>query len=230
MKVVAVVPASNEAQVIGAVIGELRRFVDTVVVVDDGSTDQTADVAEKSGAVVVRHRVNRGQGAALQTGIAWALQHSADVIVTFDADGQHAAEDVPRLVEPLMLGRYDVALGSRFNQPRTSDVRPDIRCPAVRRWLLKLATVFDRLRTGLAITDTHNGLRAFSRRAAELITIRQDGMAHASEILDEIARHQLRFTEVPVAVRYTPYARAKGQGMGSGFSILRDLLARRFLP
>jgi hypothetical protein len=88
----------------------------------------------------------------------------------------------------------------------------------------------DRLRSGLPITDTHNGLRAFSRRAAELITIRQDGMAHASEILDEISRHNLRFTEVPVTVRYTPYTRAKGQGIGSGFSILRDLLARRFLP
>lgn len=225
MRVVAVVPAHHEAPVIGTVVKELGRFVDGVLVVDDGSTDTTAARAKNAGAHVIRHCVNRGQGAALQTGIRWALQNDADVIVTFDADGQHAAADVPRLVEPLLLNRFEVVLASRFLPGASVSGMPRLR-----RWILQTAVLFDRLRSGLPITDTHNGLRAFSHRAAEFITIRQDGMAHASEILDEIARHHLRFTEVPVTVRYTPYTRAKGQGMASGFSILRDLVARRFLP
>jgi len=221
MKVVAVVPAYNEASAIGAVVNGLRQFVDVAIVVDDGSTDPTGAVAATEGAVVLRHFLNRGQGAALQTGMTAALRRGADIVVTFDADGQHRVEDVPRLIEPLWLGRYDLVLGSRF----LSNSRPLM--PRARRWLLQLGILFDRTRTGLAITDTHNGLRAFSRRAGELITIRQDRMAHASEILDEMVRLHFRFIEVPVHVQYTPYSRGKGQGWRDSVHILWDLVRGR---
>ena len=223
MRIVAVVPAYNEAPVVGRVVRDLRAVVDSVVVVDDGSSDETAAVAKREGAVVVRHGLNRGQGAALGTGIRYALEWGADIIVTFDADGQHQAADVPRLVEPLLLGRCDVTLGSRFCRGAAV-----VGMPRARRLLVAIAARFDRLRTGLAITDTHNGLRAFTRQAAARLVIRHDGMAHASEILDEIARHGLRFTEVPVSVRYTPYAGGKGQRLGASWAIVRDLVLGRW--
>lgn len=222
MRVVAVVPAYNESQVIGAVVKELRPFVDVVIVVDDGSTDGTGVIAASTGIVVLRHFLNRGQGAALQTGITYALESGADFIVTFDADGQHRADDVPRLIEPLLLNRFDVTLGSRFLPGATvADM------PAVRRLVLKLAAWFDRARTGLRITDTHNGLRAFNRHAANFIRIRQDGMAHASEILDLVGRGKLRYTEIPVRVRYTEYTKGKGQRLRNGFSVLRDIVLQK---
>jgi polyprenyl-phospho-N-acetylgalactosaminyl synthase len=216
-KVIAVIAAYNEAEAIGPVIQGLAPQVAEIVVVDDGSKDATADVARKAGAVVLRHPINRGQGAALQSGITLALARGAGIVVTFDADGQHVAADVPRLVTPVARGEADVALGSRF-LGGTSNV------PPLRRVLLKGAVLFTRLTTGLSLTDAHNGLRAFSRRAAETIRIRQDRMAHASEIVTEIAKHELRFVEIPITVLYTDYSRSKGQSALGAFRILIDLL------
>ena len=170
------------------------------------------------------HFLNRGQGAAISTGLRYAVDCGADTVVTIDADGQHRADEIPRLLEPLLLDRFDVVLGSRFMAGKNANA-----IPRLRRFLLQAAVAFDRLRTGLKITDTHNGFRAFSRHAASVVQIHYDGMAHASEILDEITRLNLRYTEVPVSVQYTAYARVKGQRGTHGFSILRDLLLRRFL-
>lgn len=215
--VIAVIAAYNEALAIEPVIRGLEPQVAEIVVVDDGSKDATADVARKAGAVVLRHPVNRGQGAALQSGIKLALARGAAIVVTFDADGQHVAADVPKLVAPVASGVADVALGSRF-LGGTSNV------PAGRRLLLQGAVLFTRLTTGLKLTDAHNGFRAFSRAAAGKIRIRQDRMAHASEIVSEIRRHGLRFVEVPVTVLYTDYSRAKGQSAFGAFRVLFDLL------
>jgi glycosyltransferase involved in cell wall biosynthesis len=198
-----VVPAYNEATVIGAVVGELRRQTDHVVVVDDCSRDETAAAARNAGAVVLEHVINRGQGAAIQTGLDYALRNGASAIATFDADGQHDAEDLPRLFAPIHEGTAHFALGSRF--AGQSNV------PPLRRVTLKLAIVFTRLTSGLHVTDAHNGLRAFSRRGAQSINIRLDRMAHASEIMDQIRASGLAYVEVPVRVRYTEYARRKGQ-------------------
>lgn len=225
MKVTVVIPAYQEEQSIGRVVAELVELGYPVVVIDDGSTDATRKQAVSAGAAVFRHAVNRGQGAALQTGITAALQLGADAVVTFDADGQHAPQDVAKLVEALRLDQVDVALGSRFTP---GQVWPD-GIPHLRRWLLGLAVAFDRWRTDLKITDTHNGLRALTASAARRIDIRQDGMAHASELLDQIARLGLRYVEVPVSVRYTEYAKAKGQRNRDGLVILRDLLLRRWM-
>lgn len=216
----AVIPAFGEASMIRAVIDDVRAHVTKVVVVDDGSEDDTAAEARRAGAVVLRHAVNRGQGAALATGVSYALMHGSSAIVTFDADGQHQGSDIPRLLEPVLAGTADVALGSRFLSPAP-------RIPPLRRLVLKGAVLFTRLATGLPLTDAHNGLRAFSREAAQKIGIRQDRMAHASEILSEIKRHGLRFVEVPVDVRYTAYSRTKGQGVLSALRILLDLWVGR---
>lgn len=201
-----VIAAYNEAGVIGEVVDGVGRYVGTgrVIVVDDGSDDGTGDSAAGHEARVVRHLVNRGQGAALATGIHAALRLGAEVIVTFDADGQHDPADLPKITEPVLAGRVDIVLGTRFGHDG-----PPI--PALRRLLLKAGVAFTRITSRVKITDAHNGYRALSRDAAERIRIRRDRMEHASEILDEIKRHRLRYEECPVSIRYTAYSLGKGQ-------------------
>lgn len=209
-----VIAAYNEAQAIGEVLRELGvAGSSNVVVVDDGSTDETFQTAKKHAAFVLRHVVNCGQGAALQTGIDFALSRGAPIIVTFDADGQHRAEDVAALVTPIRSGECDITLGSRF-------LGSAVGLPWRRRAALKLAVGLTRLMSGVRLTDAHNGLRAFSRRAAERIDIRMDRMAHASEIIDQIRESGLPFKEVAVQIRYTPYSLRKGQSLRGGLHIL----------
>ncbi len=215
-----VVPAYKERPIIAATVHDLRQAFDHIVVVDDCSGDDTGLLALEAGAHLVRHAVNLGQGAAIATGIAYALGQGAGTIVTFDADGQHAVADAAAMVERLHVGDVDVVLGSRF-----LGKAPGIS--AGRRRLLRLAVLFTRLTTGLILTDAHNGLRAFSRSAAKVIRIRQNRMAHASEILEQIAGARLRIAEVPCTIAYTDYSRAKGQRWTGAFSILGDLLTRR---
>jgi polyprenyl-phospho-N-acetylgalactosaminyl synthase len=215
-----VVPAYNEAAVIAQVVGELVRCGYDVVVIDDGSTDATGAKAAAAGATVVAHPINLGQGAALQTGLQFALLQGADYIVTFDADGQHRSGEVDRLLESLVNAKADFALGSRF-------LGTSIAMPALRRILLKAATWFTCVTTGLRVSDTHNGLRAMTRRGATAITLRQNRMAHASELLDQIARSGLGYVEVPVTIEYSPYSLAKGQRLGDSIRILVDLSAQR---
>ena len=217
-KVWAVIAAYNEAGSIGAVLDGLSDAVEAIVVVDDGSADGTAEMASRHKAHVLRHLVNLGQGAALQTGIRYALDEGAEVVVTFDADGQHDPKDIPRLVAA--LDGADVALGSRFLGSTEA-------MPMTRRLVLRAAVCFTRLTTGLALTDSHNGLRAFSRGAAARLRIRQNRMAHASEILEEIANHKMSYAEVPVCIRYTAYSLAKGQKLLGSVEILLDLLKGR---
>jgi glycosyltransferase involved in cell wall biosynthesis len=214
-----VMAAYNEATVIAGVVGELKRSGYRVVVVDDGSGDGTADAAAGAGAVVVRLPVNLGQGAGLQTGIEFALAEDAEYVVTFDADGQHHASDIPGLIGTLQKARADFALGSRF-----LGGAPNL--PFARRLMLKAATGFTRITTGLSVTDTHNGLRAMTRRGASAIRLRQNRMAHASEILHQIATSKLNYVEAPVTIEYTTYSLAKGQKLGDSLMILIDLLAR----
>ena len=205
MKIFIIIPALNEAKTIGRVVGELKKDNYKVVVVNDGSSDATTQVAESAGAIVLHHLVNRGQGAALKTGIIYALRNEADILVTFDADGQHNAADIPKLLEPLFEHKAEVTLGSRFSHGSPTGM------PFLRKLVLKTAVVFTRLVSGLDVTDTHNGLRAFSRGAIEQIKINQDQMAHASEILDEIHKNKIKFLEVPITINYSDYSIAKGQ-------------------
>jgi len=208
-----IVAAYNEGPAIAEVIAELRRDYDNVVVVDDGSNDDTADRARLHATYVLSHAVNRGQGAALQTGIEFALERGARFVVTFDADGQHRVEDIAALLSPIAAGECDIALGSRF-------LGQSENMPSARRWALKLAVFFTRVVNRVRLTDAHNGLRAFSRRAAERINITLDRMAHASELIDQIRASGLPFQEVPVRIRYTEYSIRKGQSTRGAIRIV----------
>lgn len=215
-----VVPAYNEAAVVSATLGELTRHFPNILVVDDCSTDATGTLAVQAGAHVARHPVNLGAGAAMATGVAYVLKRGAEAIVTFDADGQHSVADALAMIRLLDEAGVDVVLGSRF----LGQVEG---ITFGRRLLLSVAVVFTRLTTGLPLSDTHNGLRVFSRHAAQTIRVRQNRMAHGSEILEQIATHKLKYVEAPCRVVYTDYSRAKGQRWTGAFAILGDLLARR---
>jgi glycosyltransferase involved in cell wall biosynthesis len=221
VKIWIVIPAFNEASVLGSVLSALKPLGYPIVVVDDASEDSTSEVAHQGGDVVLRHFINRGQGAALKTGIVFALQQGADAIVTFDSDGQHNVADIPKLLAPIIAGTHDVVLGSRFLRDGGQSI------PPLRRIILRLGVTFTRLVSNINVTDTHNGLRAMTRSAAEKIRIRQDRMAHASEILDEIALHRLRFTEMPVTISYTYYSRGKGQSSLAMFKIVIRFLLQK---
>lgn len=218
-----VIAAYNEGTRLHRVLTRVRTLNHNVVVVDDGSSDNTRDVALQHDVWVLRHSVNRGQGAALQTGIDFALAQGAEIIVTFDADGQHCAEEVAALIEPIRSGQVDVALGSRF-RGKAIGIRRS-------RWLvLKLGVLFTRLVSGIRVTDTHNGFRALSRHAAQRIRISQDRMAHASEILDRIRQENLTFCEVPVTIRYSQETMQKGQSSWNALKIASQLLLGRLIP
>ena len=214
-----VIAAFNEASMIARVVAEVRHVGHRVIVVDDGSKDRTAQVAKAAGATVIQHPFNLGQGAALQSGIELALAIGAEVIVTFDADGQHDAADISRLASALAEENADFVLGSRFLEASSN-------IPRLRRLLLKAATVFTRVTTGLRLTDAHNGLRAMTRRGASAIRLRQNRMAHASEFLAQIGASGLHYVERPVTIHYSASSIAKGQKTSDSVVILLDLFAR----
>jgi glycosyltransferase involved in cell wall biosynthesis len=211
-----VVPALNEAQAIRRCVAELRDVFANVVVVDDGSEDATGDEALAAGAVVVRHPFNLGQGATIQTGIEYALARGAEVLATFDADGQHHVEDLQKMLHVLREEKPDVVLGSRFLGRAEGITR-------LRRLVLKTALVFTNLTTGVRLTDAHNGLRVMTATAARRLRIRQDRMAHASELIAQIGRLKLKVKEVPVTITYSEYSVGKGQAMSNSFRIVLDL-------
>lgn len=219
-----VVPALNEAGRIGAVVRSLVALGLNVVVVDDGSADDTLQVAIDNGATALRHVINRGQGAALQTGLEYVVGKNAEVVVTFDADGQHDAKDIAALTAPILEREADVVLGSRFLSESGA-----VGLPVLRRWILKAGVVFTRVTTGLQLTDTHNGIRAFSFDAARKIRIEEDRMSHASDLLQQIASLNLRFKESPVSVHYTADSLAKGQSNSAAFGIFARLIFSKLM-
>lgn len=213
-----VIPLYNEASVVAGVIAELQTAFPNVVCVDDGSTDGSAEVAEAAGARVVRHPYNLGQGAALQTGISYAReQPGVDFLVTFDADGQHRLIDAIAMVALARQADAAIVFGSRFLDDRT---RPGLLKKAV----LKTAVWVTNLTTGLTLTDAHNGLRVIRADAARAVALKQDRMAHATEIVLQLGRTGLPYREFPVEVLYTEYSRAKGQSLLNSINILVDLV------
>lgn len=210
----------NEASVVGAVIEGLREVFPYVVCVDDGSTDGSQEAARAAGAVVVQHPVNLGQGASLQTGIEYALNDpDLDCIITFDADGQHRVVDAQAMAERIKSGEAEIVLGSRFLDKRT-------KLSPAKRLVLRTAAVQSRMATGLALTDAHNGLRALSPKVASGIHLTQNRMAHASELVHQIAEMKPKWVEQPVEIIYTDYSKAKGQSLLNSVNIIADLLFR----
>lgn len=218
-----VVPAYNEAAVIGEVIADVRSVFDHVVCVDDGSQDDTGAVALRAGAHLVCHPVNLGQGAAIQTGIEYARsQPGAEVFVTFDADGQHRVKDVMRMIDKLTAEDVDIVIGTRF-----ADQGVGSEVPVLKRIVLRTAVWLSPRSRRLALSDAHNGLRVFNRKVADGLDIAMSGMGHASEIIALVDENNWRVTEEPVEILYTEYSKSKGQPLVNGVNIVFDGLLRR---
>jgi glycosyltransferase involved in cell wall biosynthesis len=221
-----VIPAYNEDGAIVQVLKGLAVYGYSVVVVDDGSQTSIQELVggllEDCHVHVCRHVVNLGQGAALQTGIEFALRCGGKYLVTFDADGQHQASEISRMLEPLLSQDCEIVLGSRFMK----DGRVE-NIPLKKYITLKLAVMFTRVTTGLSLTDTHNGFRAMTAEAARKLGITQNRMSHASQILRTIAERKMRYAEVPVTIKYTEYSMRKGQRISNALNILWESFAER---
>jgi polyprenyl-phospho-N-acetylgalactosaminyl synthase len=219
MNIFCIIPAFNEEKTIGEVIEKVKPLVDNIVVVDDGSFDKTAVISGASGAVVLRHPLNRGQGAALETGNQYAMQNGAEIIFHFDADGQFSAEDIPAVLAPLLAGEADAVLGSRFLEKKSN--LPFLK----EKVLMPIARLVNRLLFGIILTDPQSGFRAATAEAWKKIKIQQDGMAHCSEIIAKIFKNKLRVREVSIIVRYDDF----GLRFGGGVRVFKDLLLAKLM-
>jgi glycosyltransferase involved in cell wall biosynthesis len=222
-KVMVIVPTYNEGAVVKNTVQQLLKTGHTIVVVDDGSRDEPAGL-QSLPIVYLRHPVNLGQGAALETGMSYALRAGADIVVHFDADGQHDYRQIDRLLAPILNGTADVALGSRFLSGEDA-----ARVPWPKRIVLRGGILVSWMLTGVRLSDAHNGFRALSRHALECIHLRENGFAHATEILQRLHDAKLRYIEVPITVVYSAYSRQKGQPIWNSVNILLDLLTARIL-
>ena len=211
-KVFVIIPAYNEADRIRLVIEALLRYDYSLVVVDDGSKDKTVEICRGYPIVVLQHKINRGQGAALQTGTRYALLEGAQIVVHFDADGQFLAQEIESIIEPILSDQAEIVLGSRFlgQSNNLPYFKEKIILPFARRINFFL--------TGLKLTDAHCGFRAMNRLAAQKIKIIQDRMSHNTEIVAQIKKYNLKFKEMPVTIIYNEF----GQGISGGFKILSD--------
>jgi len=214
-----IIPLFNEAEVIGEVVHGLTPLFPNVVCVDDGSQDRSAAIAHNAGAQIITHPINLGQGAALQTGFEYALEKEARYVVTFDADGQHRVEDALAMVRLARSDDLSIVYGSRFLDNRTN---PGL----LKRIVLKTAVWVTNITTRTRLTDAHNGLRVIREDALRQIKLRQDRMAHGTEIVVQLGRTGLPWAEHPVEVIYTEYSRAKGQSLLNSVNILIDLIIR----
>lgn len=210
-----IIPAFNEEKSIKKVVYDVKQYVDKVIVVDDGSDDKTYDLANSAGAIVLRHIINRGQGAALKTGTEYALNNGARIIVHFDADGQFLAADLEAVVHPIKSGQAEVVFGSRFLIKRNF-----LSIPLFKYYIiLPLARLVNRLFFKVNFTDPQSGFRAMTSSAFTQIDWSQDRMAHCSEILAEVKRYNFKIVEVPIKVVYHNF----GQRFSDGIKILKDL-------
>ncbi len=214
-RIIAAIPCFDEERFIGSVVLKTSKYVDSVIVIDDGSCDATAEVATAAGAKVHKHGENRGYGAAIRTALAKGQQLGADVLVVLDGDGQHNPNDIPSLVSPLIEGEADVAVGSRFLEKGSKP-------PLYRRFGQRVLTTATNLASGQKVTDSQSGFRAYSAKALKELTLTESGMSASSEIQFAIGRSGLRVVEVPINVSYVE--RAKRNPIGHGVGVLSRLL------
>jgi polyprenyl-phospho-N-acetylgalactosaminyl synthase len=220
LKTFLIIPAYNEAPVIKKVLDELAGSGYSIILVDDGSTDQTSALASGSQLMVIRHQINLGQGAALETGMEAARRAGADLVIHFDADGQHDASEIERLLKPVQNGEADIVFGSRFLE-KQEDISVS------RKFILNLARWINYAATGILLSDAHNGFRVLNKKALHCIHLQHSRMAHASEILALVKKNSLKYMELPVHIRYTDYSKKKGQNFFDGIHILFHLLFKR---
>lgn len=220
-----IIPAFNEASIIGDVISDVRSVFPNVVCVDDGSRDGTADLAVRAGAHVVPHPVNLGQGAAIQTGVEYARSRpEARVFATFDADGQHQVKDVVRMIDRLDTDGADLVVGTRFANP---DAHAVTHTPPLKRIILRAAAFLSPQSRAFGLTDAHNGLRVFNKLVADELNLTMNGMSHAGEFISLAYENRWRVVEEPVEILYTDYSKSKGQPLLNGVNIVFDGLLRR---
>jgi glycosyltransferase involved in cell wall biosynthesis len=213
--IVAIIPAYNEERFIGSAVLSARKHTDTVIVVDDGSDDATAEVAAAAGALVVKHAENRGKGAAFSSGFARARELCPDVVVTLDADGQHLAEQIGRVAAPVLAGKADIVIGSRYLQP-TGNV------PRHRVWGHHLFNFMTNRASGVSVTDSQSGFRAFSARAVQHISFQSAGFSVESEMQFLAREHELKMVEVSITICY--HDKAKRPVIAHGMMVLNGLL------
>jgi len=216
------IPAFNEAKVIRKTITPVIEKGYTVVVIDDCSSDNMIDMVKDLPIHYIRHSINLGQGAAIQTGIQHAYKNGAEYAITFDADGQHNFEEIPKMLEPVVAGKADITMGSRFMKGGVAE-----SIPGVRKLVIKIAVIVNGILTGLWLTDAHNGFRAMNRTALGKIKITQNRMAHATEFLSITKKNKLRCEEVPVHITYTDYSLNKGQGNLNAINIVIDIILNK---
>ena len=215
-----IVPIYNEDKVVRGIAKALVDEKYTVLIVDDGSSDNSLKVISDLPVYTLKHSTNFGQGAALQTGFEFAKRNpNLEIFVTFDSDGQHQPKDIDNVVLPIKDNKADIVFGTRFQDDKT-------KMPIIKRIILKLAVKYTNLSTGVPLTDAHNGFRAMNRRALEEMNLNLNGMAHASEIVATAHRANLITAEVPVEILYTKYSKAKGQSILNSINILADLFLR----
>ena len=235
--IIAVIPALNEARRVGNVVAAAKKYVDTVIVVDDGSTDGTGEAARQAGAEVVRHGENGGAGAATMTGIEAARRMGATAVVTLDADEQHDPADIPRLLKPIADDTADIVFGNRFGR---MDASPEDRArgklgkqrnriPLIRRIFNGIGNLVTLLATRKWVQDSQSGYKVFGPRALAQVDLRMRGFEFCTEIVREAAQHQWRITAVPTKVIYSEYTLAKGQSFGNGVKTAFKILLRSFL-
>lgn len=222
MKTLAVIPALNEERTIAGVVRESAKHVDSVIVVDDGSKDQTAGCARSAGAIVLSHAITCGAGASTMTGILAARKIGAEIVVTIDADGQHDPNDIPRLLKPILDGKADIVIGTRF-------VGPKLSIPLLRRIFNSLGNIFTFIVTGKYVSDSQSGFKALGPATVAKIDLHLSGFEFCSEIIREVVQHNWRVKEIPIKVIYSDYTMAKGQSFSRGVITACKMLLRSFL-
>jgi len=208
-KIIAAMPCFNEERCIGSVVLKAKKYVNSVIVIDDGSTDATAEVAAAAGAEVYQHGQNRGYGAAIRSALEKGRQLGADILVILDGDGQHDPKDIPSLVKPIVSGEADVVIGSRF-------LGEGQRPPLYRRMGQRVLTAVTNLGSGQKVSDSQSGFRAYSPKALSALNLTEEGMSVSSEIQFAIRKSGLKIQEVPINVSYVDKARRNPVGHGMG--------------
>jgi len=193
-QIIAAIPAYNEEHYIGSVVLKTRQYVDEVIVIDDGSTDLTANVARLAGATVIQHERNKGYGATIQTLLNEARKKKPDILVLLDGDFQHNPDDIPHLVQPISEG-YDLIIGSREQQKAN--------IPRYRRVGQKVISYSSGILSGKKLADSESGFRVFSKRAIDVLELKENGMAVSAETIASAAEKGLKITERPISIRYT---------------------------
>ena len=222
-KLFIIIPCYNEGEHICSTLQELTSSgYSNVILVDDGSDTPIVNFVADKNVHVLRHPINLGQGAALETGMEYARRHDADAVIHFDADGQHDSSDIPAFLNALKDA--DLVIGSRF-----LTIKSISQVPIMRRLLLKIACFVNFMFCHIWLSDAHNGFRALNRKALEAICIKENRMAHASEILILAQKAKLKIKEVPTTIRYTDYSRQKGQKWYNSINIFIDLILNQFM-